>query len=451
MNAVSRKQNRYKILFVGNDENALELIQPQLVKAGYEVITCRSVEKAISVLEFSTVDLVISEMNLPKISGLDLLKYVKENFSNIEMMITGVSDVDAAVKAIKDGAEEYLVQPYSAEVLLSAVSRMVEKIECLRTMHSDTVIEKNHGIIGQADSIKQLFKLIEKAATNTVNVLVTGESGTGKELVARAIHYSSDRSRAPFVSVNCTAITDTLLESELFGHVKGAFTGANGSRVGFFQIADGGTIFLDEIGDASLNMQGKLLRVLQSKEIQMVGSSQIRKVDIRIIAATHKNLQAMVPKGLFREDLYYRLNVINMPVPALRDRKEDILILVNFALNKFAKEMNRPPHMFSDNALKVLKKYNWPGNVRELENLIQRLVVVSDSDVIHVNDLPPHMRYVVNIGQGAGANRTLADVEREHIANVLTSVDGNKTRAADILGIDRKTLRKKLADMEKSP
>jgi DNA-binding NtrC family response regulator len=448
---VNKKRNRYKILFVGSDENAAEAIQTQLVKAGYEVITCRSVEKAISALEFSTIDLVISEMNLPKISGMDLLRYVKENFSDIEMMMTGVSDVEAAIKAIKEGAEEYLVQPYPAEDLLAAVTRMVGKIERCRTMQSDTVLEKSHGIIGQADSIRDLFKLIEKAATNTVNVLVSGESGTGKELVARAIHFSSDRSGAPFVSVNCTAITDTLLESELFGHVKGAFTGAKDSRVGFFQIADGGTIFLDEIGDASLNMQGKLLRVLQSKEIHLVGSSQIRKVDIRIIAATHKDLQAMVPKGLFREDLFYRLNVINIPVPALRDREEDILILVNFFLNKFAKEMNRPPHVFSDNALKALKKYNWPGNVRELENLIQRLVVISDSDVIHVNDLPPHMRYAVNISSGAGANKTLADVEREHITNVLTSVDGNKTRAAGILGIDRKTLRKKLEDMGKSP
>ncbi|MFH0728003.1 MAG: sigma-54 dependent transcriptional regulator [Pseudomonadota bacterium] len=445
---MSRKQNRYKILFVGNDENALELIQTRLMKTEYEVLTCRGVEKAIGALEFGTVDIVISEMNLPKISGLDLLRYVKENFSDIEMMITGVSDVDAAIKAIKDGAEEYLVQPYSAEELLSAVNRMVGKMERRRTMRSDTVVEKYHGIIGQTDSIKALFKLIEKAATNTVNVLVTGESGTGKELVARAIHFSSDRSGAPFVSVNCTAITDTLLESELFGHVKGAFTGAKDNRVGFFQIADGGTIFLDEIGDASLNMQGKLLRVLQSKEIQLVGSSQIRKVDIRIIAATHKDLQAMVPKGLFREDLFYRLNIINIPVPALRDRAEDILTLVHFFLNKFAKEMNRPPHVFSDNALKALKAYNWPGNVRELENLIQRLVVITDSDVIHVNDLPPHMRHAVPVSPGEGANRTLADVEKEHITHVLAFVNGNKTRAADILGIDRKTLRKKLEDIK---
>lgn len=448
---MSGKQNRYKILFVGKEENAPELISAQLGRAGYEVLTCRSVEKAISALEFSSLDIVISEMDLPKISGLDLLRYVKENFSNIEMMITGLSDVDVAVKAIKDGAEEYLVQPCSAEDLLAAVDRIVGKIERCRTMRTDTIVEKYHGIIGQADSIKQLFKLIEKAATNTVNVLVSGESGTGKELVARAIHYSSDRARAPFVSVNCTAITDTLLESELFGHVKGAFTGANDSRIGFFQIADGGTVFLDEIGDASLNMQGKLLRVLQSKEIQLVGSSRIRKVDIRIIAATHKDLQAMVPKGLFREDLFYRLNVINIPVPSLRDRQEDILVLVNYFLNKFAKEMNRPPHEFSDNALKTLKSYNWPGNVRELENLIQRLVVITDNDVIHVADLPPHMRYAVPVGPGPAANRTLADVEREHLRTVLTFVGGNKTRAADILGIDRKTLRKKLQEMEKTP
>lgn len=446
--SVKKDRYHYRILSVGNDEQSLDLIQTRMSKAGYEVLTCRSVEKAISALEFSTIDIVIAEMDLPTISGMDLLRYVKENFAAVEMMITGFSDVDAAVRAIKEGAEEYLVRPYSVEDLVSAVSRMVAKIERSRLMQSGTVVETNHGIIGEADSIKQLFKVINKAASYTATVLISGESGTGKELVARAIHFSSDRSDAPFVSVNCTAITDTLLESELFGHVKGAFTGAKDNRVGFFQIADGGTIFLDEIGDASLNMQGKLLRVLQSKEIQMVGSSQVRKVDVRIIAATHKDLQAMVPKGLFREDLFYRLNVINISVPALRERAEDILILVNYFLNKFAKEMNRSPHVFSDNALKALKQYNWPGNVRELENLIQRLVVITDNDVIDVADLPPHMRHMANVGPVPMILKTLADVEREHIQNVLTYVGGNKTKASEILGIDRKTLRNKLQEME---
>jgi DNA-binding NtrC family response regulator len=448
LNVLKSKPRGYKILAVGKDENALRTIREELLHDGYEVQTCYSVEKAISVLEFNVIDIVISEMDLFEISGMDFLRYVKENFNHIEMLITGASDVETAVRAIKYGAEEYLVQPYSLSDLSAVIHRIIEKIQNYKTLQS-VIVEKSHGIIGQSEEIKQLLSMIDKAASNTVNVLVSGESGTGKELVARAIHYSSDRSHAPFVSVNCTAIPDTLLESELFGHVRGAFTGAKDSRAGFFQIADGGTIFLDEIGDASLNLQGKLLRVLQSKEIHLVGSSRIRKVDVRIIAATHKDLQAMVVKGLFREDLYYRLNVINIPIPALRERREDIILLVNYFLNKFAKEMNRPPLSFSDSALKTLYNYNWPGNVRELENLIQRLVVILDSEVIHVADLPTHMRHTVSLGSGNGLNRSLAEVEREHILMILNSVDGNKTKAAQILGLDRKTLRKKLQEIDK--
>ena len=252
--------------------------------------------------------------------------------------------------------------------------------------------------------MRTVFSLIDKAAPTLVNVLISGESGTGKELVARAIHYGGDRASAPFVSVNCTAIPDTLIESELFGHVKGAFTGAKENRTGFFQIADGGTLFLDEIGDASPNLQGKLLRVLQNKEILLVGSSRVRKVDTRVIAATHKNLQALVAKGLFREDLFYRLNVIDIFVPPLRERENDVMILMNHFLNKFSKEMNRPAPRFTDNALQAILHYNWPGNVRELENMVQRLMVVVDADLIDVADLPREMRGI-QIGRASCRER----------------------------------------------
>ena len=290
--------------------------------------------------------------------------------------------------------------------------------------------------------MQSVFSLIDKAASTLVNVLISGESGTGKELVARAIHYGSDRASAPFVSVNCTAIPDTLIESELFGHVKGAFTGAKDSRTGFFQVADGGTIFLDEIGDASPNLQGKLLRVLQNKEIHLVGSSHVRKVDTRVIAATHKNLKALVQKNLFREDLFYRLVVIDIPVPPLREREGDLMSLIHYFLSKFSKEMHRSIPEFTDNALQAIRNYSWPGNVRELENLIQRLMVVVDADRIDVIDLPPAMR--AHIPAKSWQARPLAEVEAEHIERVLAEVDGNKTRAAEILGIDRKTLRQKL-------
>jgi transcriptional regulator with PAS, ATPase and Fis domain len=287
-----------------------------------------------------------------------------------------------------------------------------------------------------------VFGLIEKASATTANVLISGESGTGKELVARAIHYGGDRSAAPFVSVNCTAIPDNLLESELFGHVKGAFTGANDSRAGFFQIADGGTILLDEIGDASLNMQGKLLRVMQSKEIFMVGSSRVRKVDVRIVAATHKDLPVLIKKSHFREDLFYRLAVLDIAIPPLNQRGDDVLLLANHFIKKFSEEMNRPAPSFSDNALQALKNYAWPGNVRELENLMQKLAVLIEGDFIDISDLPPGMRF--RLRETKEANRSLSQVETEHILRVLASVDDNRTRAASILGIDRKTLREKI-------
>ena len=277
-------------------------------------------------------------------------------------------------------------------------------------------------------------------------MLISGESGTGKELVARAVHYHGDRRAAPFVPVNCTAIPENLLESELFGHVKGAFTGAKDHRTGFFQIADKGTIFLDEIGDAPLSMQGKLLRVMQSKEFSMVGSSRIRAVDTRILAATHKDLMSLVKKKLFREDLYYRLDVIDIRVPPLRERGDDILMLVNHFAQRFARGLNRPVPEFSDNTLRAMKDYPWPGNVRELENLVQRLLVITDEDRIRMADLPAAMRYAYR--PGTNPLRPLAEVEREHLQTVLTASGGNKTRAAEILGIDRKTLREKLKRIE---
>jgi transcriptional regulator with PAS, ATPase and Fis domain len=287
-----------------------------------------------------------------------------------------------------------------------------------------------------------VFDFIPKAAATSVTVLITGESGTGKELVARAIHYSSERAPAPFVPVNCGGIPESLLESELFGHVKGAFTGATESRAGFFQTADGGTIFLDEISNTGLSMQAKLLRVLQDKEVCMVGSRRPSSVDVRIIAATNRDLLGLVKKGLFREDLYYRINVITIDLPPLRERGGDILLLINYFVTKFAQELGKPRLKFSDKALEVLKNYNWPGNVRELENAIQRLMVMTDAAQIDVPDLPSLMRF--SALREAGFNRTLAEVEAEYILNVLTLVDGNKTKAAAILGIDRKTLREKL-------
>jgi transcriptional regulator with PAS, ATPase and Fis domain len=298
------------------------------------------------------------------------------------------------------------------------------------------------GLLGNSEIMRKVYMAISKAASTTATVLISGESGTGKELVARAIHYNSERRSAPFVPVNCGSIPEGLLESELFGYVKGAFTGAYESRAGFFQTADGGTIFLDEIGETSLSMQVKLMRVLQEKEVYMVGDSRPRKVDVRVIAATNKNLPGLIQSRVFREELYYRINVITIEVPPLRDRGSDILLLVEHFARKFAGELGRAVPQFSEKALDALKHYPWPGNVRELENTIQRIIVMNDELVVEVPDLPALARF--SAIRTTGVNRTLAEVEADHIRNVLSNVGGNKTKAAEILGIDRKTLRKKI-------
>lgn len=436
-------EKRFKILAVDDSLDTLEVIQRNLTPEGYKVFTASSVNEAVNILETDSIDLVITDLKMPIVGGLDLIRHVRENLRDVEiMMITGYPSIKGAVEAVKSGAEEYLVKPFTDKELLSAVQRMLEKLVRRRTSQSKNPLNNSYGIIGDSKEMQYVFKQIEKAASTDATMVISGESGTGKELVARAVHYNSDYSSAPFVPVNCTAIPNNLLESELFGHVKGAFTGAKGSRAGFFQVADGGTIFLDEIGDASQSMQGKLLRVIQNKEIYMVGSSRTRKINTRVIAATNKDLLSLVEKGVFREDLYYRINVINIPLPALREHRNDILLLINHFLEKFSKEMDRPMLNISDDALRVLVNYQWPGNVRELENLIQRLAIIKDDDFIHVTDLPALMKFYVN--QKKDVNRTLADVEIEHIRHVLASVNGNKTKAAKVLGIDRKTLREKL-------
>jgi len=440
---------QFKLLVVDDNVNILEVIKRNLTDEGYKVLISSSVQDAMAVLETNDIDLVITDFKMPKTSGLDMVKHIKENFKDIRiMMITGYPSIEGAVEAVKKGAEEYLVKPFTDSELAACVKRVLEKLVHRRTDRSKESTAKTYGIIGKSNEMHKVFGLIEKASATTANVLISGESGTGKELVARAIHYGGDRSAAPFVSVNCTAIPDSLLESELFGHVKGAFTGANDSRAGFFQIADGGTILLDEIGDASLNMQGKLLRVMQSKEIFMVGSSRARKVDVRIVAATHKDLPVLIKKSHFREDLFYRLAVLDIAIPPLNQRGDDLLHLANCFIKKFSEEMNRPAPSFSDNALQALKNYAWPGNVRELENLMQKFAVMIEGDIIDVADLPNSMRF--SISQKQWAKRSLAQVEAEHILDVLANEGGNKTRTAEVLGIDRKTLREKIKKIDKT-
>ena len=441
------------ILVVDDAPATVEVLERNLRSEGYRVFTAPGVAEAIEILEVKPIDLVITDLKMPKVIGLYLVRHVRDNYKDTEvMMITGYATINGAVDAVKTGAEEYLPKPFTDEELFSAVRRVLDKLHIRRAGRAQPRrLEPGlYALMGHSEPMQRIFDEIAKAASTTATVLISGESGTGKELVARAIHYNSPRASAPFIPVNCGGIPEGLLESELFGYVRGAFTGASESRAGFFQTADGGTIFLDEIDDTTLSMQAKLLRVLQDKEISMVGARRTRKVDVRVVAATNKDLLTLVKKGIFREDLYFRLNVITIAVPPLRERGDDILLLIGEFMNKFAKESARPAPRLSDRALQALKDHYWPGNVRELENVIQRLVVMTDGDLIEVADLPSLMRF--SALRETEPKRTLAEMEAEYVRTVLSSVGGNKTRAAEILGIDRKTLREKLKPkMPESP
>jgi len=445
----TNSDKKEKILVVDDVTDTLEVIQRNLTSEGYRVFTAQSVYDAIKFLEATPVELIITDIKMPKVSGIDLIKHIRDNYKDMEIIaITGYPSIKGAIESVKAGADEYLPKPFTDKELFTAVQSALDKRKNNLAAGLKASVEHSpvHGILGESSVIKKVFKTIEKTASVSATTLITGESGTGKELVARAIHYSSERASAPFIPINCGGIPETLLESELFGYIKGAFTGAHETRAGFFQTADGGTIFLDEIGETSINMQVKLLRVLQDKEVRMVGSTNSRKVDVRIIAATNKDLKNLITKGTFREDLYFRINVITIEIPPLRERGKDVLLLVNHFASKYSKELGKPIPRFSETALEVLKNYHWPGNVRELENVVQRIVLMNDDEIVEVPDLPSLMRF--SALRGSGLNRSLAEVETEHIRNVLASVDGNKTRASEILQIDRKTLREKMKRLQ---
>jgi two-component system response regulator HydG len=433
------------ILAVDDSEATLEVLRRNLETEGYVVFTAPGVGEALRVLDVTQIDLVITDIKMPKVSGLDLVRHVRENLKDTEVtVITGHPSVDGAVAAMKKGAADYLTKPFTDEELHAVVRKALDRLEMRKSDIGESKQDiARHGLLGESDALKHVFEQIDRASRTRATVMITGESGTGKELVARAIHYESDRAAAPFVPVNCGAIPHDLLESELFGHVKGSFTGATESRSGFFLTAEGGTVFLDEIGETSQTMQVKLLRVLQDKEVRMVGASRSTTVDVRIIVATNKDLALLVREGSFRDDLYFRINVIPIHVPPLRDRNSDVVLLTKHFASKFAKEFGCPTPEFTDRVLQIFQEYSWPGNVRELENIVQRLTVMTNSNIIDAPDLPSLMRFSA-AGSGTDLTRTLAEAETGYIRDVLLSVGGNKTQAAQILGIDRKTLRTKL-------
>ncbi|WP_276366022.1 sigma-54 dependent transcriptional regulator [Chryseolinea sp. H1M3-3] len=430
------------VLVVDDSPETIELIERNLQSIGYQVYSASNVQSAIKLLDSIEINLLITDLKMPGENGIALVRHVSENFKGIGILvITGFPSIEGAIESIKIGAEEYLVKSFTDEELFQAVERVLNK-----TNHHKKGIVKtmpqNFGIIGESEGMIKVFNTIGKAKSTTATVLIAGESGTGKELVARALHYGSAISAAPFVPVNCGGIPDSLLESELFGYVKGAFTGATETRAGFFQTADGGTLFLDEISNTSLAMQAKLLRVLQEKEFYMVGSKKPHRANVRVVAATNVDLMQMVKKGSFREDLYYRLNIISIDLPPLRDRGDDILLLIEFFLAKYVRELNKGPMRITPRAIKVLRAYGWPGNVRELQNLIHRLVIMADESSIDTPDLPESFRYSATRSKGLG--RKLDEVERDYVMDVLAANKNNISQAALSLGIDRKTLRDKI-------
>lgn len=453
-----------KILIVEDDSDLRGTLCRTFTREGFHIESASSFSEAKAFLETQaqTVDLVISDVNLGDGNGVDLLAVLKEMAPNISLILmTGYGTIRSAVEAVKRGAFQYLTKPVQIEELINisrqALGMLGKNPSVARAQPMLPGIKKfeiERSIVGESPQIRQLFDLIHKVADTDSTVLITGESGTGKELVARALHLSSPRAEGAFVAINCGAIPRDLLESELFGHVKGSFTGAHTNREGKVLAARGGTLFLDEIGDMPVELQVKLLRFLQTKTIEPVGSSKSIKVDVRILAATNVNLEEMVRKRKFREDLFYRLNVIPIPIPPLRHRREDIPILLDYFLKKFSREKRRPAEEFSPEALEVLSRYDWPGNVRELENLVERLVVLVSGSVIELCDLPEAARQDVDVASsetkieapplGVNLPEMMSTLEDDMIKRALQATGGNKQRASQMLGLNRTTLIEKM-------
>ena len=440
-----------KILVVDDEVNMLALFKKVLGKEGYQVQTAPSGEEALKLLEKEWFDLVISDLKMPGLDGLELLKKVKGvNPAVPYIVLTAFGTIDSAVAAMKEGAYDYLTKPINNEEIKMVVRkaldlhRLTREVERLRDQIGIEIDFKN--IIGRSKKMRSLFRLIKLVANTSTTVLIQGESGTGKELVSRAIHYHSPRRNRPFVTIDCGALPETLLESELFGHMRGSFTGAISNKKGLFEEADGGTILLDEIGDTTQAFQSKLLRVLQEGEIRPVGSNKNVKVDVRVIAATNKDLREGVEKKTFREDLYYRVAVVPVAIPPLRERKEDIPLLVDHFIKKYCEQNCQAPKQVSAQIMKILIDYPWRGNVRELENIIERVVLMSPGPELKLEGLfleqTPEDEVVNPLRQMTHLATEM--VEREKIAEAMKKARGNRTQAARLLGISRATLYNKM-------
>jgi len=435
-------KRKAKILVVDDEAIIRDSLRDWLSDAGYQVFTAENGHQALEIMEKERLGIVIADLVMPGMDGIELMKTAKEINPNIEVIIiTAYGSIATAIAAMKEGAYDYIEKPFCPERAELLVKKLVEHqglIEENISLHQK--LEERYrfeNIIAKSPKMQQVIEVIKIVARSNATVLIIGDSGTGKELVARAIHSQSHRHGKPFIAVSCAALPESLLESELFGHEKGSFTGAYAQKKGKFEIANRGSLFLDEIGEMSANIQVHLLRVLEEKEFTRVGGNELIKVDVRVISATNKELKKAVASGQFREDLYYRLNVVTIELPPLRERKEDIPLLAQHFLRKFALENQKEFTGFSPEATDFLLKYEWPGNVRELENAIERAVILAKNPYIEVTDLPQEN---LLLARSASPGKGLKEVEKNHVLDILTQTGGNYSEAARILGISRMTL-----------
>jgi two-component system response regulator HydG len=444
-------------LLVADDDPGLrESLGRTLTRAGYKVVLASDGRAALERLRGGGLDLVLTDLKMPGLTGIEVLRATKAIAPDLDViLLTAFGTVEEAVIAMKEGAYDFMTKPFRGEQLLKIVAKALERrdlIEQNRVLQRQLEDLRGKGqVIGGSPAFRRMMTLVDQVADSSATVLIQGESGTGKELVARAIHERSPRRSGPFVAVNCAALPETLLESELFGYEKGAFTGAGARKEGRFELADGGTLFLDEVADLSIVTQPKILRVLQEGEFERVGGTKTIRVDVRIVAATNQDLGQMVREKRFREDLYYRLNVITTNVPPLRERREDIRVLAQHFLRVYAAKNNRKLDGFSDEAVRRLEAYAWPGNVRELENVIERGVVLARGSVMELTDLPEEIVGATPLPEGVLSVRigtSLAEVERRLLEETLRVTKGNRTLTAKLLGIDPKTVYRKLGRAE---
>lgn len=435
--------DKISILIVDDEESVRDSLYNWFIEDGYRVETAENAKVALSLVEEKSFDIILADIKMPGMDGMEMHRRIKSlNKDPIFIIMTAFASVDTAVQALKDGAFDYVTKPFDPDdlshLIRNAATQVHLKVENESLKDRITSLEDIDDLIGESDAMKKVFRELESVAKSNSSVIITGESGTGKELIARAIHSNSPRKYFPLISVHCGALTESLLESELFGHEKGAFTGATFNRKGRFEMADGGTIFLDEIATISAKMQIELLRVLESKTFVRVGGNKEISSDFRVICATNRDLKSMVEKGMFREDLFYRLNVVNINIPPLRERVEDIPMLVTHFIKKYCTSMSRDIITIESAALEHLSSFEFPGNVRELENMIERAIVVGNGKEIRLKDLPMGKNVI------SSSIETLEDLEKKHIYQILDKYGWNISRAAKALNIDRVTLYNKI-------